>query len=125
MPIDFEALVLGPCMDTFARLCTFYPRSSVDTDHPDGVPYQGRAIFSSASFDVVMMEQLPFSDQKTEIGIKLGDYVDVGVPDRDDRVRVPGSPLTFFISDTSIDGQGGMKLQLRKTEPDEALAELV
>lgn len=125
MPVDFSALVLRPAMDTFARVCTFYPQASqpntIDTDHPYGVPYKNRGIFTTTAFDVPMQDGMIFSDQKTELGIKLNDFVIP--PARDDRVVVDGAGY-FKISDADIDGQGGMKLALRRTSPDENLPAL-
>ena len=54
--MDFSSLVLAPGMNTFARVCTFYPRVSqpdtVTDEFPNGAPYLGRGVYSSRPIDV-------------------------------------------------------------------------
>jgi len=120
MTIDFNQLVLGPCMGTFAEtnevLVTPWPAT---TD--SGPAYTTRGIYSSGPIDVALQEGGIFSDQRTSLGIKLDEWPDIELNYRVD-VKVKGvGVVRYWVGDIDTDGQGGATLTLRTTVPDESL----
>jgi len=117
MPIDFSALVLTPCMDTFARSIVVDPIAS----RPGEPPYQTRGIYSSTPFDVQTIEGSLFSDQKTIIGIRLADFIGPPPQSRDVVTVLGGFGMTtdrrYFVDDVDEDGQGGAILTVRFITP--------
>ena len=111
MGVDFSALVLLPGMNTFAIPVTVRPTVS----QPGAPDYAARGVFSSAPTDVQMEDGGVFSDQQTTLGIRLAEFA--VVPVNGDRIVI--GPVVYWFADSSLDGQGGMLITLRKTEPPE------
>lgn len=115
-------------MATFGIAIRVFPRKSqpatVSTEHPNGEPYEARAIYSSKPLDIPTQEGGVFSDQATVIDINTLDF-DV-LPVQGDRVQIlpgqiagVGGDLLWFISDVDEDGQGGVMLAIQKSAPEE------
>ena len=119
--MDFSSLVLAPGLNTFARVCTFYPRVSqpdtVTDEFPNGAPYLGRGVYSSRPIDVQMQDGTVFSDQESSLGIRLAEYPIP--PDIGDRIKVDGAEGLYWVGDVDTDGQGGATILLRNTAPQE------
>ncbi|WP_375791183.1 hypothetical protein ACE102_07480 [Bradyrhizobium sp. vgs-9] len=114
--MDFSTLVLLPGMATFAISVTVRPGVS----QPGAPDYAARGVFSSNPTDVQMQDGTVFSDQQTTLGIRLAEWA--VPPVNGDRIKVMegvAAGITFWVADTSSDGQGGLTLTLRKTEPPE------
>ena len=116
MGIDFSTLVLLPGMTTFAISVTVRPEVS----QPGAPDYAARGVFSSGPTDVQMQDGTIFSDQQTTLGIRLREW---SVPpvngDRITPTEGEAAGTTFWVADSSLDGQGGMTITLRKTDPPE------
>ncbi len=105
-------------MVAFARPITIIPVVS----QPGEPPYQVRAVLTSRSSNFMLDNGSVFSDQETTFGIRLaevvvppaeGDQIYVDVADwRDD--QIPAG--TYRVSDTSLDRQGGLVMNIRKIE---------
>ena len=116
--IDFSALVLAPGMAVFGREVIITPTVS----QPLAAPYAARGVFTSTSQDVPMQDGSVLCDQKTTLDIRLAEFP--ARPEQNDRVTISDdgveyAGVTFWIAATDIDGQGGMKLTLRRTAPEE------
>lgn len=120
MPIDFDALVLGPCMATFGEPITVDPLAS----QPGQAPYQSTGIFSSRSYEVSLPDGSLMMTQITTLGVQLSQFV---IPPAERDVitvgGLPGSPpsrpypVQYIAADVQKDGQGGMTMTLRKQVP--------
>ncbi|MEY9364791.1 hypothetical protein ABH994_007512 [Bradyrhizobium yuanmingense] len=116
MGMDFSTLVLLPGMATFAISVTVRPEVS----QPGAADYAARGVFSSGPTDVQMQDGTVFSDQQTTLGIRLREWSVAPVNgDRITPTEGEAAGTTFWVADTSVDGQGGMTLTLRKTDPPE------
>ncbi|MBR1002701.1 hypothetical protein ABIF65_005975 [Bradyrhizobium japonicum] len=114
--MDFSTLVLLPGMTTFAISVTVRPEVS----QPGAADYAARGVFSSAPTDVQMQDGTVFSDQQTTLGIRMVEWA--VLPVNGDRITINegvAAGTTFWVADSSGDGQGGMTLTLRKTDPPE------
>ena len=109
MPIDFDALVLGPCMDTFAEPITVDPLAS----QPSAPPYTAQGIFSSAPYDVPLADGTLYQDQRTTIGMQISQFS--VPPTAKDLITVRG--VQYIAADAQADGQGGLTLTLRRNTP--------
>jgi hypothetical protein len=114
--INFDDLVLAPCMAAFAIEVQISPEIS----RPGTKPYPARGIYTSQPLVVELQDGTVFSDQQTTLGVEISDFEHL--PGRSDRVKItePDHPQfgrRFWIGDTVIDGQGGAVFTLRDTEP--------
>ena len=123
MSIDFSALVLGPCMDTFARPLTVYPVAS----QPTAPQYANRGIWIIDQVPFVGEDGILMSTRTVKMGIMLVDYpvppqqydfISVAVADlpmgyKTDTLN-PNKPVDFVIDDVNPDGQGGAHLTLKR-----------
>jgi hypothetical protein len=123
MPIDFSALVLGPCMNTFAKGVSVTPIAS----NPMGAPYTARGIWIVENVTVMADYEAPVSSRNIKFGIKLddfpfppaqGDYVTVAVKDLPMGYKAdnldPSASVDFVIDNDQPDGQGGSTLFLKR-----------
>jgi hypothetical protein len=123
MPVDFSALVLSPCMNTFAIAVMINPIKS----QPLAAPYPARGVFSSDQTSVMLENGAVLSDQVTTLGIRRSDKradgtpMWVALPMRGDgcvTLDAAGVPVeNFWVADIDADGQGGHMLSLRKEKP--------
>ncbi|MCA1524303.1 head-tail joining protein [Bradyrhizobium yuanmingense] len=114
--MDFSTLVLLPGMNTFAIAVTVRPTVS----QPGAPDYPARGVYSSVPTDVQMQDGTTFSDQQTTLGIRLREFAVPPVNgDRITPTEGEAAGVTFWVADSSADGQGGLTLTLRKTEPPE------
>lgn len=114
--IDFDALVLGPCMAAFARPITVQPFAS----QPGEAPYEAEGIWSSKPVDVQMEDGSILSSQNHTLGIRLADFL--APPVQGDRVTIDSFMSlprigVCLIEDTDDDGQGGSEWMLKVIGP--------
>jgi hypothetical protein len=103
--IDFDALVIGPAMNIFARPITVLPLAS-----QAGQPaYGARGIWSSKPVDVAMEDGI-MSSQEHTLSVRASEFTIAIKPG--DKVTVPGIGI-FLVEDTDDDGQGGTELSLK------------
>lgn len=116
MPINFSALVLAPCMSTFAPTMEVDPVSS----RPGAAKYSARGIFTTAEYDIPTQEGI-VSDRKSTIGVRIEEFTshptDPGPPPAA-RDRLVFEGRKYMIDDTADDGQGHLKLEIRLIAPD-------
>ena len=98
-------------MGIFGRVVEIDPHVS----QPGAAPYQARGIFSSRPVQFQLQDGAILSDQQTTLGIRLEEFA--VPPTNRDRVIIDG--VTYWVGDTSLDGQGGATITLRRTEPPE------
>ena len=104
--VDFDALVLAPTMNLFARPVQIVPiKSKPNTP----VPYAARGIWSVRNIDVPMEDSSIYSDTIYTLGIRLSEFDVVPVPE--DKVIVDG--IAYLIDDLDPDGQGGSVISLK------------
>jgi hypothetical protein len=112
MPLNYSTLVYLPCFDYFARPITVTASG--------GGSQSGRGIFDTDDIDVILEDGSIFSDQKTIIYIRDVEWA--VMPKQRDLVAIPAiedipALGTFEITDTSINGGGETKLEVRKWLP--------
>jgi hypothetical protein len=123
--LDFDALVLAPCMDAFAIDILVAPLIS----RPGAPVYPARGIYNQRSIDVPTEDGSILNSHTVELGIRLSEYpIPVKQGDRITIVTPPPGAngmagRVFTIEDLNEDGQGGSGLVLKiLTAPDSARA---
>lgn len=106
--MDFDALVLGACMDTFAVDISVLPLQS----QPSVAPYAARGVWTVRNVDIAVEGEGILSGQNRVLGVRLSEFAVVPVPG--DRVTVQGNP--YLIDDVDEDGQGGAEWALKMVE---------
>ena len=117
MSIDFDGLVLGVTMQTFALTCRCLPVVS----RPGKPAYDMQGIYSSQPVDVQMADDAIFSDQQTTLGIRYAELPAGARPVANDIIEMtdashPSFGTRWFIGDIDDDGQGGAVIALRVQE---------
>lgn len=102
--IDFDALVLGPAMDAFARDVTVTPKNTATP------AYVARGVYSERPIDIQIEGEGIMSSKIVTLGFRLSELTSQLSPG--DRIDIPAdgsSPArgAFVIDDTDDDGQGG------------------
>lgn len=122
MSVDLSALVLGPCMDAWAKPVTITPVKS----QPTAAPFGMRGVWIVDNINLVADNGAPFSSRTIKFGIKLdelsiplaqGDYIRTlasDLPMGYVRDVVPGAVVDFIIDNDQPDGQGGVVLILKR-----------
>lgn len=114
--IDFDALVLAPCMNVFARPITVFPVRS----QPAGSAYQARGSWHARPVDVIADEGQVISSETYTLGIREKEF---SVPIvQGDRIEIPAYQTLarvglFVVDDADVDGQGGTTLTLKMIGP--------
>ena len=114
--IDFDKFVDNPAVGVFAINVTYSPLVS-----QPGVPaFAARGVFSSTDLDVELQDGAIYSDQQTNLGIRLAEFA--SKPTEGDEVTItdprhPANGRQFWIGDLDEDGQGGGRLLLREKDP--------
>jgi len=111
MAIDFNSLVLGPSQAVFGREIEV----RLAETRPGDPLYYGTGIYTSRSVDVPFADGTILSDQQTTLDLKVDEWTHL--PARGDRVRILDIDTEYWVADQCFDGQGGVRLPLRKTEP--------
>ncbi len=106
MAIDFDALVLGPCMDAFAEDITVDARAS----RPGEPPYAARGSYHERAVDVALTDGAILSSAEKTLGVRLSEFV--VPPAQGDLMILRGA--TFVVEDLDEDGQGGARLTLKE-----------
>jgi hypothetical protein len=107
--IDFDALVLDPCMATFAKDVTITPFKS----QPGAPSYAARGIWEAPEIDVPLEDGTVLSSNTIRLGVRLSEFT--VPPVTGDKVTVDGQ--SYLIDDPDDDGQGGSKWTLKKVLP--------
>lgn len=102
MPVDFDALVNAPLAELFGRGVTYTPSG--------GDPVEVTGIFQAQHQTVETEGELTFSSTAPVLWIRLADWPQA--PARFDGVIVDAA--AYIIEDVRPDGQGGVKLILKR-----------
>jgi hypothetical protein len=109
MTIDIDGLVLGPCMDAFARPVVFIPRTS-------GVAQAQRGVFDAAYTAVTLEgEGVPTTQTTPVLGVRLSEWTPA--PLKSDAIQIPATNQAFVIREVRPDGHGDAKLMLQLKGP--------
>lgn len=123
MSVDFNSLVLGPCMDAFQKSCTVTPTKS----QPMAAPYAARGVFTVDNITVPMDDGGTLSSRVLKYGIKLDEFTvpplqydtltfkvsDLPMGYLKD-VLNPAATVDFLVDSDQPDGQGGTTLILKR-----------
>ena len=104
--IDFDALVLGPAMDAFARPIVIEPGVS----QPGASAYPARGVFDNAAVEETVADGY-ISTVQPILGIRMAEFP--VPPKRGDRVLIDA--ITYAVHDLRPDGHGKASLILRRT----------
>lgn len=114
--IDFDALVLGPAQDLFARPVTVTPIKS----QPGAPPFGARGIWNSKPVDVALADDGILSSQNHTLGIRGREYpIPLAQGDRveiDAHLSLPRVGICA-VEGTADDGQGDTTLTLKVIAP--------
>lgn len=105
MSIDWNALVLGPCEDTFGVPVTITPVKSM----PGAPAYAARGIWTSRTVEIPMDDGTVIRSNNMDVGIRISEFP--ACPIKGDGVQINGANYTIY--DVQIDGQGGAKLVVK------------
>ena len=115
--IDFDALVLTPAMDVFARPVVVLPVVS----QPGVLAYTARGVWASKPDTIQTEGGEAISTNVPTLSIRLSEFSIA--PVQGDRITIPANlsaPAlgTFFVFDVNGDGQGGADLVLMGVDND-------
>ncbi|OOG61445.1 hypothetical protein B0E46_15830 [Rhodanobacter sp. B04] len=106
MPIDWDAMVLGPCEGVFGEPATYIPAG--------GSGYAITGVFDSAYKDVTLIDVgVDANAVQPVLGVRAALFT--GQPMQGDQVRIPSVGKLYFIRDVRPDGHGWIKLMLADT----------
>lgn len=123
MGIDFNNLVLGPCMDAFYKSCLVTPVKS----QPMAIPYPARGVWTTDNINVATDDGGSFSSRVLKYGIKIDEFMippvqhdvltfkvsDLPMGYLRDALN-PTATVDFLIDNDQPDGQGGSTLILKR-----------
>ena len=104
--IDFDKLVLAPCMKAFSEPVIVDPVRS----RPGEAPYETFGVYTSVSNEVMLDDGTVLSSQITTLGFQLSALPTTIHPVNRDKVMVRGK--TYFMVQPKYDGQGGLQFAL-------------
>jgi hypothetical protein len=114
--LDFQALVLGPAMDAFARPITVTPIFS----QPNAAAYAARGIWGRRPADMPLDDGSVLGTDELTVGIRIGEFPIVPKPgdliDIDAYGSLPRVGLCEMVDDGD-DGQGGYALVVKIVGP--------
>lgn len=112
--IDWDALVLAPCMAVFGEepeMRPMYRRQA------GGAPFPVDGIFDDAYLAVIMAADgdPAIATIDPVMGVRLAQFP--AEPEQGDTVMIPRVAKTYMVSNVQPDGKGGAKLVLTRTAP--------
>lgn len=114
--IDFDALVLGPAMNAFARPVTVFPLVS----QPGQPSFTARGIWARRPADMQLEDGSVLGTDEITLGIRIGEFPIMLKPgdhiDIDAYLSLTRIGLCEMVDDGE-DGQGGYALVLKIIEP--------
>lgn len=107
MPIDWNAMVIGPLQGIFGESVTYAPRS-------------GAAFQITGVFDDAYQKEVLFDDATTGVttvaavlGVQLSQFL--AAPAQNDSLQVASTGATYVVREVRVDSRGGAKLLLSKS----------
>lgn len=102
--IDWDSLVLGPCMATFGEPVTYTPAA--------GVAFAITGVFDAQYADVVVADGLPITSNMPVLGVQLSQFATS--PQQGDTLTIASTSQTFVVKEVRPDGHGSAKLMLNQ-----------
>ena len=104
--MDFDNLVLSPCMAAFGVTVTVTPLKS----QPTAQPYAATGVYDRSEAIVMMADGSEMASTNVTLGIRLSDFT---VPILEgDKIALNGK--TYKVDALFPDGQGGAELRLKE-----------
>lgn len=114
MPVDFDALVLGPTFDAFAEPVTWIPAAGGVITTWGGADNAGRGVFDEGATVITAVGgEAPMSLQLPLLGVRLSEFTTR--PKQNDRVTVPSAGRTYIVRDIRPDEHGHASVLLEAT----------
>jgi hypothetical protein len=109
MPIDWNAVVIGPLQGVFGEPVIYTPRG--------GAAFQVSGVFDDAYLKEVMFEDgsMGTTTASAVLGVQLSQFA--ALPAQNDSLTVVSSGATYLVRDVRPDSRGGAKLMLSKVSP--------
>lgn len=106
MPIDWDAVVIGPLQGVFGQPVTYTPRG--------GTAFQVSGVFDDAYLKEVMYEDgsMGTNTVSAVLGVRLFEFA--AMPAQNDSLTIVSSGVTYLVRDVRPDSRGGAKLMLSK-----------
>lgn len=103
MAIDFDALVLGPCRDTFGEKATYKPAT--------GASFAISGVFDEAYRELTLLDTGDATSSDIPVlGVRLADFP--APPAQNDKLTIVSVNSTFIVKEVRPDGHGWAKLML-------------
>lgn len=106
MPVDWDAIVIGPTVAVFGEPVQYQPRVGLPLTI-GGVfddAYQKEMLFSDASVEITTVQAV--------LGVQLSQFK--VLPAQNDQLTVESTGTSYVVKDVRVDGRGGAKLILSK-----------
>lgn len=110
--IDFDALVLTTCQNTFARPIVVTPTKS----QPNAAPYNARGIWTARPVEIAMEDSSVMISQDLTLGIRRAEFAIM--VEQGDTIEIPAAGSMPRVGVCAIDkinrdGQGDVELALK------------
>jgi hypothetical protein len=105
MAIDFDALVIKPCVSIFGEPIIYTAVGSLN-------PLSINGVFDPANHDIVINEGVPMTMLRPVLGVYVADFP--SPPQQNDICVVRG--VTYTVREPIFDGRGNCKLYLNNIE---------
>ena len=113
MAINFDALVVTPCMNAFAIPCTVTPLASIPKAP---TPYQARGIYSLKQIDLLLEDGTRFFSVTITFGMRLAELPALPVAGDTFVIAPSGKPLNYVVDHVGGDGQGGINVFMKSKQ---------
>lgn len=109
MPVNWDAVVIGPLMGVFGESVTYTPRG--------GAALQITGVFDDAYLKEVMFEDATsgVTTVSAVLGVQLAQFA--APPAQNDSLTVASNGATYLVREVRTDSRGGAKLMLTKVGP--------
>lgn len=111
MPVDWDALVLAPNMETFAEPVTFIPAGGGVITMFGGSNI-GRGVFDQGNKDLTFDDGVATTTEIPTLGVRLSEFN--VAPKVNDLIQVPSVNTTYIVMEVRLDGHGWARLMLSK-----------
>jgi hypothetical protein len=101
--VDWDSLVLGPCMDVFGEPATYLPAA--------GGSFTIAGVFDEAYRDLQLVDtETGITTEVPVMGVRLSQFPNP--PLQLDRITIPSVNATYRVREVRLDGHGFAKLML-------------
>lgn len=104
--LDWDALVLGPCLAQFAEAVTY--------TYANGFPIQIAGVFDEQYTAVDMLDGQGVTSAMPVLGVQLSQFVTP--PQQGDALTIVRTSETFLVKEVRPDGHGWAKLMLNASQ---------